>query len=552
MEANSSLFNEMQNGIEFEPEDNVFGTIWKQYERVIVESLITSFGLDFLVKDQEGGDVDTIYNVRNQKDNAGKTVYKDKVNQNEYESRPNWDKKLSDSFYQDERYKASNARAAEAKDKGILVDAYTGKSVKRNEKIDIDHVIAKKEIYDDPGRVLAGLDAKDLANSEDNLRATSRSINRSMKDKDLAEYADKLDLTREERRNQIDQLKSKTSLSDRERKQLEKLEKLEEANPQLMKKESARARKSYEAKLAHAYYTSPTFIKNSAQAAAKTGAQMGIRQVLGLVFTEMWFCTKEELENIAAGSELKEMIEAIGNGIRKGLEKAKEKYTDLIEKFGEGLTSGALSSLTTTLCNIFFTTAKNLVRSIRQIYASIVQAGKILLFNPENLMLGDRVKTATIIIATGASVLVGTTVSGLIATTPLGQIPVIGEIVQSFCAALTSGLLSCTLLVFLDRSKLINGIINCLNAIPSEVNNYKEIADMMELLAAKLSNLDIDKFSSDTKQYAEIADKIANAVNEDELNRMLLLAYKDFHIEIPWEGDFNSFMSNPSNRLVFE
>ena len=552
MEANSSLFNEMQNGIEFEPEDNVFGTIWKQYERVIVESLITSFGLDFLVKDQEGGDVDTIYNVRNQKDNAGKTVYKDKVNQNEYESRPNWDKKLSDSFYQDERYKASNARAAEAKDKGILVDAYTGKSVKRNEKIDIDHVIAKKEIYDDPGRVLAGLDAKDLANSEDNLRATSRSINRSMKDKDLAEYADKLDLTREERRNQIDQLKSKTSLSDRERKQLEKLEKLEEANPQLMKKESERAMKSYEAKLAHAYYTSPTFIKNSAQAAAKTGAQMGIRQVLGLVFTEMWFCTKEELENIAAGSELKEMIEAIGNGIRKGLEKAKEKYTDLIEKFGEGLTSGALSSLTTTLCNIFFTTAKNLVRCIRQIYASIVQAGKILLFNPENLMLGDRVKTATIILASGASVLVGTTVSGLIATTPLGEIPVIGEIVQSFCGALTSGLLSCTLLVFLDRSKLINGIINCLNAIPSEVNNYKEIADMMELLAAKLSNLDIDKFSSDTKQYAEIADKIANAVNEDELNRMLLLAYKDFHIEIPWEGDFNSFMSNPSNRLVFE
>ena len=175
-----------------------------------------------------------------------------------------------------------------------------------------------------------------------------------------------------------------------------------------------------------------------------------------------------------------------------------------------------------------------------------------MLFNPENLMLGDRVKTATIILASGASVLVGTTVSGLIATTPLGEIPVIGEIVQSFCGALTSGLLSCTLLVFLDRSKLINGIINCLNAIPSEVNNYKEIADMMELLAAKLSNLDIDKFSSDTKQYAEIADKIANAVNEDELNRMLLLAYKDFHIEIPWEGDFNSFMSNPSNRLVFE
>ena len=55
---------EINNGMIPDPEENVFFSIWNEYERVIIKSLITSFGLDFLVKDQHGGDVDTIHNVR--------------------------------------------------------------------------------------------------------------------------------------------------------------------------------------------------------------------------------------------------------------------------------------------------------------------------------------------------------------------------------------------------------------------------------------------------------------------------------------------------------
>ena len=46
------------------PNEPIMQSIFQQYERVLVESLITSFGLDFIVKDQHGGDVDTIFNVR--------------------------------------------------------------------------------------------------------------------------------------------------------------------------------------------------------------------------------------------------------------------------------------------------------------------------------------------------------------------------------------------------------------------------------------------------------------------------------------------------------
>ena len=47
-----------------DPNEPVMDLLLQQYKRVIMESLITSFGLDFLVQDQYGGDVDTIHNVR--------------------------------------------------------------------------------------------------------------------------------------------------------------------------------------------------------------------------------------------------------------------------------------------------------------------------------------------------------------------------------------------------------------------------------------------------------------------------------------------------------
>ena len=222
-----------------------------------------------------------------------------------------------------------------------------------------------------------------------------------------------------------------------------------------------------------------------------------------------------------------------------------------MEKLQEGFVAGALSSITTTICNIFFTTAKNLVKCIRQVAASIVQAGKVLLFNPDNLMFGERIKTATVILSTGASVLVGTAVGEAISKTPIGVIPVIGTSVSIFCSSLVSGLLSCTLLVCLDRSKFINSIINALNAIPSEANNYRKIAEAMEQLAAKFANLDIDKFKAETKKYASISSSISKANTEEELNHILMDAYRNSGISIPWKGDFDSFMSNKSNHLVF-
>ena len=68
----------VEKGFIADPEESVRDTIFKQYERVLVESLITSFGLDFLVRDRVGGDVDTIHNVRQIGKNPD-MVYKNKA-----------------------------------------------------------------------------------------------------------------------------------------------------------------------------------------------------------------------------------------------------------------------------------------------------------------------------------------------------------------------------------------------------------------------------------------------------------------------------------------
>ena len=384
----SSFVGELNKGFETDPEENVFTSIWSEYERVILQSLITSFGLDFLAHDQHGGDVDTIHSVRKIGKDPNMT-YKNSQNQTDYANRGEYD---SAAYHQDSRYIAINRKVSENKKNGTLKDSYTGQQVARNADIDLDHAIAAKEIHDDLGRVLSGLDGKDLANCEENLKPTDRSVNRSMQDKDMEVYLQKWEVDRPQRQSRIKELKGKSSLSDKERKELEKLEKIEQIDPDKMRTENKKARAVYEAKLVKAYYTSPKFLKDTAVAVSSRGAEMGMRQAMGFVFVEIWLTCKEEIQALPPGKDLKDMLETVANGVRKGVENAKSKYKEVLSKFGDGFVSGALASLTTTICNIFFTTAKNLVKCIRQIYASVVEAGKVLLFNPDNLMFGDRIK----------------------------------------------------------------------------------------------------------------------------------------------------------------
>ena len=523
------------------PGGNVFQTIWAEYENVVLNSLITSFGLDFLVRDQHGGDVDTIHNVREIGIDPD-MQYKNNRNADAYSKHGEYatkDYHSAESFAKIKR----DARKR-FNDFGIsLEDSYVdgnvlyprnNNTIPREHQAQLDHVISAKRIHDDRGRILSGLSGIDLANNPSNLRFTNADLNLNKRDMSADEY--------------IQWCKDNPNKANQGGR---KGEPLEDNVIRNLKRDFSIAEGEYDRKIAETYYTSSGFFEDITNAASLRAAEMGLRQALGFVFVQFWICTEKRLKSMPSGCSMEEVLHAIEKGFHDGFERVKIQYKEVFAKLEEGLTSGALASLTTSICNIFLTTAKNIVRYIRQVYATVIQAGRVLLFNPENCMLGERIKTTTIILASGASVLAGTVVGEIVSKTPIGVLPHIGDIVTKFCSCMVSGLLSCSLLVFLDRSKFMNDIIDQLDKIPSSANNYKEIADAMENLAAKIACLDIERFRQDVSEISSSVEMIKRYNDEENLNIILLNAYKRLNIEMPWIGDFDSFMSNRNNSLLF-
>ena len=66
--------------------------------------------------------------------------------------------------------------------------------------------------------------------------------------------------------------------------------------------------------------------------------------------------------------------------------------------------------------NIFITTSENVIRIIRQAWASIVEATSILLFNTKEKYFCDRMTASAKVLAAGASMIVGTTVQQMVHT----------------------------------------------------------------------------------------------------------------------------------------
>ena len=144
-----------------------------ELHKTVVQSLTTSFGLEFLLfDDKKGGDVDTIHNVR-------QGVWATDSEKEKYEQREIYNRK-SLKVDEHKNYKEKNRIDSILQADGKLNDSYTGEKIpnKKGQR-DLDHVISAKEVYDDPARLLAELDTTELVSRDPNLKSTNKSINRS-------------------------------------------------------------------------------------------------------------------------------------------------------------------------------------------------------------------------------------------------------------------------------------------------------------------------------------------------------------------------------------
>lgn len=152
---------------------------------------------------------------------------------------------------------------------------------------------------------------------------------------------------------------------------------------------------------------------------------------------------------------------------------------------------------------------------------------------------------------------VGVIVSEAVGDTGIKTIPILGDIVPSFCGTFISGIMSCTLLYFLDRSELMNKlfhVLDGLHTIETEVNYYRQQAEYFERYAAELEQIDLAQFKKEIAFYEQITNDLTAAESEQELNIVLKNALKKENILIPWKGyeSFDQFMNDKNSHLVFE
>lgn len=536
-----------------EIEDNIKESLFSQYERIIVESLLTSFGLDMLlIKDQHGGDVDTIHNVRKIGLDS-EMKYKSLQNEESYKNLEKYDNKL---YHQDGNFRSikHETRTQFQEDFKPIKDEYTGKDIgfygntkviTPDKKAELDHILGASEIHQDRGRILAGLNGKELANSTENFAWTNKRLNASMgawSKKVNEEYRKKYGCDAP-----MEKIDMKAYVNAHPE--------LDETTKKNMLSYYEKAKKEYDRKLNIAYYTSSNFRKDLLASSTKLGFKMGLRQVLGLVFTEIWFTIKEEYNKLTNTSFV-EFLNAIGNGIKNGFENAIKKYKDLIEKFNGGMIAGILSSLTTTICNIFFTTAKNTIKIIRELWATIVESLKILFLNPDNLQFGERMRAVLKLVATGASIIVGTMVSDAVGKFPSLLNHELGDIIKTFLGTLVTGFMSCSLLYLLEENIYIDKLVKFLNELPTMnnlINSYKQQVKYLEEYAAKLMKIDLETLKKEIIKINNVVSKLEIAKTPEETHKVLKEIYIDLNLETPWKGDFDKdFMSDKSAVLVFK
>ena len=114
----------------------------------------------------------------------------------------------------DKRYTDAKNAMKEKQKSGNLKDEYTGKTLKLNENANLDHVVARKQIFENSWRKIADIDTADLANKKENLAATNESLNKSKGAKSNSEYIKDREVREKNLKEQVEKANKKIDKKD--------------------------------------------------------------------------------------------------------------------------------------------------------------------------------------------------------------------------------------------------------------------------------------------------------------------------------------------------
>lgn len=356
---------------------------------------------------------------------------------------------------QDPKYKKANNEMKEQQISGNLKDEYTGKNINQNDKANLDHVVSRKELYENARRKQAGIDTKDLANMDENLKATNESLNKSKGAKSIDEYTDpaKREQREKDLREQNEHANKKIDNSNKSdlEKQMEKekndkrLNDKLDADDELMKKVDAEARKAI----------NKDIIKGVAKETAKKAGKDALKQ---MAVTGLFALLKEVMNGFVR------FLKSKAKSFKNFLEELKNAIKSFLNKIINILHTGVSSAIGTIASEIFgpiVSTFKKLSSLIKQGVSSLMEAIRYLRNKDnKNKPFGIKVaqvgKIITVGLAASGAIFLGDFFEKLLLSVPGMQVelPLLGSlanVIGMFLASLVSGLVGAIGINLIDK-----------------------------------------------------------------------------------------------------
>lgn len=85
----------------------------------------------------------------------------------------------------------------------------------------------------------------------------------------------------------------------------------------------------------------------------------------------------------------------------------------------------------------------------------------------------------------------------------------------------------------------------------SNLDAYRKINEILSDYLEQIKQVDIKRFEEEGERHARYVDRVRNAQSEEELRQCLQDSYASLGLELPWQGNFNEFMQDRTNQLVF-
>ena len=375
----------------------------------------------------------------------------------------------------DKRYIDANKAMKETQKTGNLKDEYTGKKLKINEKANLDHVVARKQLFENPWRKIADIDTADLANKKENFAATNESLNKSKGATSNSDYIKNREVREKKLRDQVQRANEKIdkkNISDAEKRNLKAIneKKLNDklaADSKRMLKAEKKAKKAINKDIAKKV---PVKIANKA----------GKDAVKSMFIAALFGMLKEIMNALVRFFKSKKrsfdtFLDEMKNALHSFFSKIKDFIKVGIDSFVGSIVGEIIGAFTEKL--------KKLPNLIKQLFGSIRESISYL-SNPENQSHSTEIKIAhTSKIITSALVGVGAMFLGEYFEQLLNKIPgmtfeikllgTIANILGMFLASLLTGILGAI---------IINGLDGFISRKLQEENQKQQADKKNELL----------------------------------------------------------------------